>query len=190
MSTSASYAFPRRSLLAAKARPVPSSASDAGSGTVGGGGASGPFAATNPVLPLDPMMSAAKKYPPAFATKLFSVMPVSVTPKFSGPGFVLLPPAPHPVGTTQSIVYMNAPNAPLASGPSHANPDVSPLMFAPVMAGSAPLRLNSMEFPAPVDTNPTPLVNVTSTWTKFDPPRSSSVTVPNGPAPHVPVQPS
>src|SRR4051794_8081226 len=115
-------------------------------------------------------------------------MPDKVRSKVSGPGFGLLPPLPHPVGTVHTMVYMNAPNAPLGSGAPNAKPFVMLSMFAAVIDGF-PARLNSSAEPAPVDTKSTPFVNVTRTSTMSVPLESSSFTVPYGPAPQPPEQP-
>src|SRR5438067_3580573 len=132
----------RRRRPAAPTIPVPSKAREEGSGTAGGG-VSPPFAATFPVLPFVPAISAAKKYPPALPTKSATVTPpADVTVNTSGPAALLsLPPL-------QAVQVTDARKLPKVEAVSGAGPIAKPEVRTLIVIG--PAILNSKASPAPV----------------------------------------
>ena len=91
----------RRSSPAAPIRPDPKSTSDEGSGTEDGVIVP-PGAATFPVNPVLPIMSEAKKKPPALPTNSETLTPfASVTVNDSGPGWGAELPFPQPEQVTE-----------------------------------------------------------------------------------------
>ena len=105
---------------------------------------------TFPVLPFAPIMSEAKKNPPAFPIKSETLTPVaSVTVNDSGPGLVTEAPGPQ-LMPAQLTEYSKLPKVDAEVAPVTPKP----LVRKPIEMEGFPVRFQSRDSPAPVATNP------------------------------------